>query len=75
VNPRTAALGIVGMLNWIAWWYQPGDDESAIAVELAGMAVGSVLGAAAVPASQTVHHLIGNLRLDIDRLERILGPG
>ena len=45
-DSRTAALGIIGMLNWIAWWHQPGserDDDDRIAGQLADMAIRSVL--------------------------------
>ncbi|SHK36832.1 transcriptional regulator, TetR family [Pseudonocardia thermophila] len=26
---RTVALGMLGMANWVAWWYRPGRDEDA----------------------------------------------
>lgn len=44
-DSRVAALGIVGMLNWIAWWYQPGDrdDEDRTAGQLADMAIRAVI--------------------------------
>lgn len=44
-DSRVAALGIIGMLNWIAWWYHPGerDDEARIAGQLADMAIRSVI--------------------------------
>lgn len=44
LDARTAALGIIGMCTWVAFWYHPGDasDEREVATELADMAVASV---------------------------------
>ncbi|KUN92528.1 TetR/AcrR family transcriptional regulator [Streptomyces caeruleatus] len=75
VDPRTAALGIIGMLNWIAWWHRPGDpgEDKAIATELARMAVQSLAqtdGAAKVPEGPA--QAIGLLRQNLDHLERLL---
>ena len=44
VDARTAALGIIGMCTWVAWWYRPDDDddEREIAESLADMAVASL---------------------------------
>lgn len=44
-DSRVAALGIVGMLNWVAWWHRPSDrdDEDRIAGQLAEMAIRSVI--------------------------------
>ncbi|MCQ4121633.1 TetR/AcrR family transcriptional regulator [Rhodococcus tibetensis] len=74
-DPRTAALGIIGMLNWIAWWHQPGnaDDDRAVATQLAEMAVQSL--AQEVPTSVSPEgpaRAIALLRQDLDYLERLL---
>ena len=44
VDARTAALGIIGMCTWVAWWYRPDgdDDERKVAESLADMAVASL---------------------------------
>ena len=44
VDARTAALGIIGMCTWVAWWYRPSTaaDEREIATALADMAVASL---------------------------------
>jgi len=44
VDARAAALGIIGMCTWVAWWYRPSTagDEQAIAATLADMAVASL---------------------------------
>ncbi|GAA4398048.1 TetR/AcrR family transcriptional regulator [Tsukamurella soli] len=72
VNPRTAALGIVGMLNWIAWWYQSGDDEQATAAQLADMAVRSVLRDTQPVEPPTAPRILASVRQELDRLERLL---
>jgi AcrR family transcriptional regulator len=45
VDPRTAALGIIGLCNWVAWWHHPGDERSdqEVAKALSDMAVASVI--------------------------------
>jgi hypothetical protein len=41
---RTATFSILGMTNWVAWWYSPGRDLStdALCEPIAEMAVASV---------------------------------
>lgn len=75
VDPRTAALGIVGMLNWIAWWHRPGDDERAVAAELSDMAVRSVLADQPSTSVLSVPRLIRSMRQELDQLDRMLGSG
>lgn len=75
VDPRTAALGIIGMLNWVAWWQQPGDPDSdrAVANQLAEMAIRTVVQddrSAAVPEGP--ERAIALIRQDVDYLERLL---
>ena len=45
VDPRTAALGVIGLCNWVAWWHRPGQPraDQDVAGALADMAVASVL--------------------------------
>ncbi|GAB11569.1 putative TetR family transcriptional regulator [Gordonia araii NBRC 100433] len=74
-NTRTAALGIVGMINWIAWWYKPGDDADAIAGDISEMALRSVVSDSESSGAPSVPRLIGSMRGELDQLERILGSG
>jgi len=76
VDARIAALGILGMNNWVAWWFQPDgkDDAETVAGQLADMAVAAVRSrdqdsAAAGPAG-----VLQQIRQDLGRLERLL-PG
>ncbi|AYJ48813.1 TetR/AcrR family transcriptional regulator [Rhodococcus sp. P1Y] len=75
VDPRTAALGIIGMLNWVAWWQPTGDSDSdrAVAVQLADMAVRAVASAdSSAPAQEGTERAISMLRENLDYLERAL---
>ncbi|WP_236789593.1 TetR/AcrR family transcriptional regulator [Amycolatopsis sp. GM8] len=75
VDARVAALGVLGMCNWVAWWFNPDgrDNVEAVTEQLTEMAI-----AALRRADQ--HTLDGEgpeaalkmLRQDIDHLERIL---
>jgi AcrR family transcriptional regulator len=76
VDARIAALGLLGMNNWVAWWFQPDgkDDAETVAGQLADMAVAAVRSrdqdsAAAGPAG-----MLQQIRQDLDHLERLL-PG
>ncbi|RTL69652.1 MAG: TetR/AcrR family transcriptional regulator [Pseudonocardiaceae bacterium] len=75
VDARVAALGVLGMCNWVAWWFHPGGRDSADAVvaQLSDMAVGAL----ARPDGQTLEGegpaaALKMLRQDLDHLERVL---
>ena len=75
VDSRVAALGIVGMLNWIAWWYSPrsGASAKAVATQLADMAIRSLLqDGEPVERVDAPAHTIAQLRQNLDILERQL---
>lgn len=74
VEPRIGALGVLGMANWVAWWYQPGgrDDLARVCAELAGMAVASLRADGVARPLDTPHQAIELLRDDLDRLARFL---
>lgn len=76
VDPRVAALGVLGITNWVAWWYQPGghDDLARVCDELADLAVAGLRRPGDGGPAQSVAEAIGSLREDIDRLERLLPP-
>lgn len=75
VNPRTAALGVIGMLNWIAWWYQEGDDQEAVAAELADMAVQAVAAPETDSAPDSARSLIRGMESQLAQLKLIVEGG
>lgn len=75
VDPRIAALSVIGQCNWIAWWHRPGTDDEADAVAraVADLAVASVLSNTSEPAeADPARRAIAMLRRDLDFLERTL---
>jgi AcrR family transcriptional regulator len=76
VDARVAALGVIGMCNWVAWWFRPGRDGiDAVADQLADMAVAAVQRADhRTPDGEGPAAALKMLRQDIDHLERLLDP-
>ncbi|OUC78072.1 TetR/AcrR family transcriptional regulator [Gordonia lacunae] len=71
VNARTAALGVIGMLNWIAWWHLDGREDQVAANDLAEMVVKSVLGDDSHPTPPTVEGILANVHLELDLVQKL----
>jgi len=75
LDSRIAALSIIGMCNWVAWWFHPGgkDTADAVTAQLADMAVGALARPDhQVPEAEGPAAALKLLRQDLDHLERIL---
>jgi AcrR family transcriptional regulator len=74
---RTATFGILGMINWVAWWYSPGRDVSTaeLCESIAQMAVASVRSSDVAPPGRTPHEVINSIRDELGQLERAIGRG
>lgn len=77
IDSRSAALGIIGMLNWIAWWHQPGNarNDETVAKQLGDMARRSLErghGSDGPVAEDGPARAIARLREDVDYLERLI---
>jgi AcrR family transcriptional regulator len=74
VDARIAALGVIGMWNWVAWWFRPGRDSAeAVADQLADMAIAALQRADhRIPDGEGPAAALKMLRQDLDHLERIL---
>ncbi|WP_300007522.1 TetR/AcrR family transcriptional regulator [Pseudonocardia sp.] len=74
VDARVAALAVIGMCNWVAWWFRPGrDDVDAVADQIADMALAALQRAEhRVPDGEGPAAALAMLRQDLDHLERIL---
>jgi AcrR family transcriptional regulator len=73
-DARIAALGVIGMWNWVAWWFRPDRDSAdAVADQLADMAIAALQRADhRIPDGEGPAAALKMLRQDIDHLERIL---
>ncbi|WP_433504578.1 TetR/AcrR family transcriptional regulator [Pseudonocardia halophobica] len=75
VDARVAALGVLGMCNWVAWWFHPGGRDTAVSVtdQLADMAVAALVRPDhQAPEAEGPAAALKLLRQDLDHLERIL---
>lgn len=75
VDPRVAALGIIGLCNWVAWWHRPGDDaeDRRVASLLADMAVAAVAASDERDGAATgLDGVVGLLRQDVAALEQLV---
>jgi len=76
-DERLAALSVIGMCNWVAWWFHPGSNHPAepISDELAQNAVDmlSYPEGTGSPADAP-HRALQMVRKNLDHLERFLGP-
>jgi AcrR family transcriptional regulator len=76
VDPRVAALGIIGMLNWTAWWHTPGSAENdrAVVEQLTDMAVRSVLhDSEATQFDSGPARALATIRQNLEYLEKQFG--
>lgn len=73
-TPAISALGTLGIINWVAWWYHPGShfDLDAVCSELAELAVHGLAAEPGRPSTVTPLDLVGSVRREIDRLEELL---
>jgi AcrR family transcriptional regulator len=76
VDARIAALGLLGMNNWVAWWFRPDgkDDAEIVAGQLADMAVAALRSRNKESAEAGAAGVLRQIRQDLDHLERLL-PG
>lgn len=76
-DARVAALGIVGMLNWVAWWHRPGDrdEDGRIAGQLADMAIRAVIDPDPALSEGGPLRIVDGIKLQLTELERLLGDG
>jgi AcrR family transcriptional regulator len=75
VNPRSAALALIGMRNWVAWWFHDDDRSSAkeVASDMADLVLASVMQAPhRITAATGPLAAAALLRQDLAYLERLL---
>ena len=74
VDPRTAALAILGMSNWVSWWFEPGPAHSgtAVAEEIADMAISAVAVHENDGQTSTPADVVRQIGYEVERLARML---
>ena len=77
VDPHIGAFALLGMCNWIAWWFKPDQKQpaEAVAEQFVDIALTAFAGegARSVPADDAPA-AIGRIRADLARLERLIDP-
>jgi AcrR family transcriptional regulator len=71
LEPRTAALAIVGMCLWTAWWVEDSPPEQ-LTAQIADQAVSSVLAAGGDQEAGEPAALLRTARANLDRLQATL---
>jgi AcrR family transcriptional regulator len=71
LDPRTAAMAIVGMCLWTAWWVQGSPPES-LTAQVADQAVASVVAVDGQLHSDSPADLLRATRAGLDRLQAVL---
>jgi AcrR family transcriptional regulator len=76
VDPRSATFAVIGMINWVAWWYTPGGAQTIeqVSDSLVDMALASLKAKVSARNGGTVADTLASLRRDLDHLERNLKP-
>jgi AcrR family transcriptional regulator len=73
-DERLAAFSVLGMCNWVAWWYRPGHDggqtPEQLAPALADLAIGGLAETTRAPGDPAdIDGLLESLRRQVDLLE------
>ncbi|MEV6419230.1 TetR/AcrR family transcriptional regulator [Streptomyces sp. NPDC051662] len=76
LDPRVAAFSVLGMCNWVAWWYHAGPDYDvdAIARQITQSAIDMLVVEGARGPDDSVRSALMMARSSLDALERLL-PG
>jgi AcrR family transcriptional regulator len=69
VDPRTTALTLLGMCNWVAWWFHPGGDIQGTVDMLTDLARAMLATSAAADRAETAQ-TIDDIRKLLDQLDR-----
>ncbi|MFD3589509.1 TetR/AcrR family transcriptional regulator [Streptomyces sp. NPDC058683] len=75
LDPRVAALSIVGMCNWVAWWFHPGGGLDVVVTtrQVSQAAVDMVLSKSQHEGeNNSPRQALNSVRLSLDVLERLL---
>lgn len=73
-DPRVATFSVLGMINWLAWWYQPGRDPGAgeVGEALADLAATSLRSEGDGSARLTARDLLRSAQRDLQLLDELI---
>ena len=74
IIPTIAALGMLGTVNWVAWWWHPDSrfDLDDVCAELAELVVHGLSAEQGRLPMTTPLDVVGSVRRELDRLEELL---
>jgi AcrR family transcriptional regulator len=74
VDARPAALAVLGICNWVAWWSDPAGrtDSAAVGATMADLAITMVTQTGQAGPPQSPKATLAAARRDLDQLERLL---
>lgn len=67
VDPRTTALSLLGMCNWVAWWFSRGSDVDAVVDTVADLATAMLVNGADASDRRTAD-TVDQIRTLLDRI-------
>lgn len=68
VDPRTSALSVLGMCNWVAWWFRPGSEVEPVVNTLRDLVAAMLAAGDGVGRRQNAR-TIAQIRSLLDRLD------
>ena len=69
VDARTAALSLLGMCNWVAWWFRSGSDVEAVVATITGLVTSMLAAGDNTGRGRQDAKTIDQIRALLDRLE------
>jgi AcrR family transcriptional regulator len=70
VDPRTAALSVLGMCNWVAWWFRPGSDVEPVVTAVTDLAAAMLAADGEAVRNAETSRTVDEIRALLDRLDR-----
>ncbi|KQY55494.1 MULTISPECIES: TetR/AcrR family transcriptional regulator [unclassified Nocardioides] len=67
VDPRTTALSLLGMCNWVAWWFARGSDVEAVVATVIDLATAMLVADTSAPRPHTAD-TVDEIRVLLDRI-------
>jgi AcrR family transcriptional regulator len=69
VDGRTTALTLLGMCNWVAWWFRPGNDIQPVVDTVTDLALAMLTTGDSATGNADTRRTIGEIRSLLDRID------